>query len=255
MNLQPLVAKLQAVVCCFATVNYNKLKSLKHREEFIMKLQEKIYYCRKKAGLSQEALAEQLGVSRQAISKWETGEAEPEISKLRLLATAFGVTTDWLLSEDEPEKEKSVYQEAEPNPYRPDPNPYITNTNPYTPNTNWVDSIPGVIGKLLRRYGWLVGVWLAVVGAGFTLIGTLARYLVRRMFTDFVQDPFSDMSGVFPGGTIVYDPFGNQISSTASNFATNNPVSIVGTVIMVIGIIMIISGVVLAVILKKRSEQ
>lgn len=40
-----------------------------------MKLSEKIYYCRKKAGKSQEALAEELGVSRQAISKWETGEA------------------------------------------------------------------------------------------------------------------------------------------------------------------------------------
>ena len=38
-----------------------------------MKLHEKIYYCRKKAGLSQEALAEKIGVSRQAISKWETG--------------------------------------------------------------------------------------------------------------------------------------------------------------------------------------
>ena len=38
-----------------------------------MNLSEKILYCRKKAGLSQEALAEKLGVSRQAISKWETG--------------------------------------------------------------------------------------------------------------------------------------------------------------------------------------
>ena len=38
-----------------------------------MKLSEKIVYCRKHAGLSQEALAERLGVSRQAVSKWETG--------------------------------------------------------------------------------------------------------------------------------------------------------------------------------------
>ena len=38
-----------------------------------MKLHEKIYYYRKKAGLSQDALAEQLGISRQAVSKWETG--------------------------------------------------------------------------------------------------------------------------------------------------------------------------------------
>lgn len=38
-----------------------------------MKLNEKIYWCRKQAGLSQEALAELIGVSRQSISKWETG--------------------------------------------------------------------------------------------------------------------------------------------------------------------------------------
>ena len=38
-----------------------------------MKLPEKILYCRKRAGLSQEALSERLGVSRQAVSKWETG--------------------------------------------------------------------------------------------------------------------------------------------------------------------------------------
>ena len=43
------------------------------REVTTMKLSEKILYCRKRAGLSQEALAERLGVSRQAVSKWETG--------------------------------------------------------------------------------------------------------------------------------------------------------------------------------------
>ena len=41
-----------------------------------MKLCEKIQYCRKRAGLSQDALAERLGVSRQAISKWETGVSQ-----------------------------------------------------------------------------------------------------------------------------------------------------------------------------------
>ena len=40
-----------------------------------MKLNEKIYSCRRRAGLSQEALAERIGVSRQAISKWETGDS------------------------------------------------------------------------------------------------------------------------------------------------------------------------------------
>jgi transcriptional regulator with XRE-family HTH domain len=65
-----------------------------------MKLSDKIWVCRKKAGLSQEALAEKIGVSRQAISKWETGEAAPEITKLPLLARTFSVTADWLLDDE-----------------------------------------------------------------------------------------------------------------------------------------------------------
>lgn len=67
-----------------------------------MILQEKILYLRKKSGYSQESLAEKLGVSRQAVSKWENGDADPEIGKLRLLAQLFQVSTDWLLSEEEP---------------------------------------------------------------------------------------------------------------------------------------------------------
>ena len=66
-----------------------------------MKLSEKIYTCRKKAGLSQEALAEKLGVSRQAVSKWETEEAIPELSKIPMMAKIFGVTADFLLSDEE----------------------------------------------------------------------------------------------------------------------------------------------------------
>ena len=53
-----------------------------------MKLSEKICCCRKKCGYSQETLAQMLGVSRQAVSKWETGESEPETGKLKLLAAA-----------------------------------------------------------------------------------------------------------------------------------------------------------------------
>jgi transcriptional regulator with XRE-family HTH domain len=198
-----------------------------------MELKEKILYCRKKAGLSQEALAERLGVSRQAISKWETGDAVPEINKLLLLANAFGVTTDWLLSAEEPEKEKAA-DEAQP-----------------ALKTTWVDSLPGVIGRLLRRYGWLFGVYLAVAGACFTGIGALARYLVRRMFSGSL---FGITGSGFPGDTIYFNQSGMQMNDVFSNMAANNPVSIMGTVIMVVGIIMLIAGIILAVILKKRSK-
>ena len=59
-----------------------------------MKLSEKIYYCRKKEGKSQEALAEDIGVSRQAVSKWETGELLPNIANLMALCELYNVSLD-----------------------------------------------------------------------------------------------------------------------------------------------------------------
>ena len=51
-----------------------------------MTLSEKLQSLRRAAGLSQEQLAEQLGVTRQAVSKWETGEGKPDIDNLLPLA-------------------------------------------------------------------------------------------------------------------------------------------------------------------------
>lgn len=61
-----------------------------------MKLSERIYDLRKQHALSQEQLAEALGVSRQTVSKWERGAAAPELEKLRAIADYFGVTLDEL---------------------------------------------------------------------------------------------------------------------------------------------------------------
>ena len=62
---------------------------------------------RKKLGLSQEALGERMGVSRQAISKWEADGAVPEIDKLIVLSRLFEVSVGWLLGIDEDPAEKS----------------------------------------------------------------------------------------------------------------------------------------------------
>ena len=56
---------------------------------------------RKKLGLSQEALGEKMGVSRQAISKWESDAAMPEVDKLIALIRLFGVSVGWLLGVEE----------------------------------------------------------------------------------------------------------------------------------------------------------
>ncbi len=63
-------------------------------------LSEKLFKLRKNRGLSQEQLAEQLNVSRQAISKWEQGTAVPESEKLIRISNYFGVTVDYLLKND-----------------------------------------------------------------------------------------------------------------------------------------------------------
>ena len=60
-------------------------------------LSEKIYTLRRKRGLSQEQLAEKIGVSRQAISKWEGGLSTPELDKLKALSEYFQVTMDELI--------------------------------------------------------------------------------------------------------------------------------------------------------------
>ncbi|HFI0253862.1 TPA: helix-turn-helix domain-containing protein [Streptococcus suis] len=65
--------------------------------------------------LSQDDLAEKLYISRQAVSKWENGEATPDIDKLVQLSEIFGVSLDYLVLGKEPEKEIVVEQRGKMN--------------------------------------------------------------------------------------------------------------------------------------------
>lgn len=67
-----------------------------------MTLADKIARQRKRAGLSQEGLAARLGVSRQAVSKWESGQSVPDVDRIVTLSEVFGVSTDYLLKDEEP---------------------------------------------------------------------------------------------------------------------------------------------------------
>ena len=66
-----------------------------------MKLEDKLQLLRKKNGYSQEQLADKLGVSRQTISKWENGQALPELSGMILLSELYGVTIDRIVKGDD----------------------------------------------------------------------------------------------------------------------------------------------------------
>ncbi len=66
-----------------------------------MTLGEKIKEARKQAGISQEQLAEKMGISRSAVAKWEVNNGMPDIENLKLLANLLGVTIDYLVDENE----------------------------------------------------------------------------------------------------------------------------------------------------------
>ena len=121
-----------------------------------MTLSEKIIYYRKKAMLSQEALAEKLGVSRQAISKWETGDATPEVSNLSALASALGVSVDHLLSSEE------IIAETPKTAHR---------------NARW----------FLGKYGWIISAVVAVWGAIIGLYGAFIRASVFSPYGDLAK--------------------------------------------------------------------
>ncbi len=71
-----------------------------------MNMSERIVKLRKSRGMSQEALAEKAGVSRQAVSKWEAGQSDPELEKVIVISEIFGVTTDYILKGTEEIGEK-----------------------------------------------------------------------------------------------------------------------------------------------------
>lgn len=67
-----------------------------------MNMADRIQTLRKSKGISQEELADKIGVSRQAVSKWESEQSSPDIEKIILLSDYFDVTTDYLLKGIEP---------------------------------------------------------------------------------------------------------------------------------------------------------
>ena len=211
-----------------------------------MKLNEKIVWYRRQKKLSQEELAAQVGVSRQAVSKWELGEASPDIGKLLSLARAFGVTTDHLLNDGEDPAPQTPRPE-EPAPPPPQPVPG--------------SDLPGLLGRMVRRWGWLAGIYIALQGAGVALVGLVARWGFGSMFAGSHQmmggfglsgggwtySGPPELEGAIMGelGVVQASPF-SGFESFIMGFAT---------VILAIGILMILGGLILAFVLWKRGRK
>ncbi len=144
-----------------------------------MKLSEKILSLRTARGLSQGDLAEKLEVSRQSVSKWETGQSIPDLDKVIKLADFFGVTTDCLLRENEtgaePEKKKLAVQPR----------------------------------RKLLRWSQVIGVMIAMLGvilAGLAALGALQGRIQH------IELVFA-LLFVFPGMALALAPRNNRLAA------------------------------------------
>ena len=110
-----------------------------------MELGKQIYELRRKANLSQEQLAEKVGVSRQTISKWELGETAPDIKQAQVLSQVFSVSLDELTGNDTKEV---IYEK-------------VSNT----------EKLAGLIIKVIKIWGIIILTCLIVAVVGIVLFG------------------------------------------------------------------------------------
>lgn len=154
-----------------------------------MRLHEKITLFRKKNGLSQEELAEKIGVSRQAVSKWETGDALPEITKLKALAETFNVTVDFLLDEETTEFSQQIQPQS------------ISVLDKYADKIDdCVDNISSKSGTFFKKYGWISGILLIILGLYRTITCVLSILPIFQL-------NFSAFDTMIPGVAIVFTIF------------------------------------------------
>lgn len=123
-----------------------------------MTFSEKLQALRKQHNMSQEQLAEQMNVTRQAISKWEQGESTPDIDNLVRLSKVFNVTIDYLIKDE------------------PEPNQETPATEPETDHKNNIKRLEKIVSPIatiiflglgfflnLWHPGWIVFVFAAAI--------------------------------------------------------------------------------------------
>ena len=234
-----------------------------------MTLGEKILFYRKQNKLSQEELAALVGVSRQAVSKWELGEATPEVEKLLALARAFAITTDELLSPDEPKTQKT----ADPLRYPiSTPGEQNARTSSETAHSDQSPSSRGSstdelrkygrwLGGLIRRKGYMAGYILSLYGLGPFVIGLIATILFGQMnraassMMGSIGDPLSglDFSDVVISAEGPILDAGVHMTNGVSSMMSIPQTF--AAIVMIIGFVMIISGIILAQTLKEKWKN
>ncbi len=159
-----------------------------------MTIGQRIAQLRKAKGLSQEDLAERVGVSRQAVSKWELDQATPDAEKIVSLAAALGVTTEQVLLGPDPtpggETTAQQYQDHAGGSTPPDPTPRSTDAAS--------GALPSSVRRFVQRHGYKAGYLLIAYGAASLLLGLIMMFVIHTFFST-VESEFSDPDLGFPG--------------------------------------------------------
>ena len=214
-----------------------------------MTLGEKILELRRRNGMSQDVLAEQLEVSRQAVSKWERDEAVPETDKIIRIAQLFSVSTDYLLMDTQ----------------EPARQPQPQNQPPQS------RSVGDRIERFIRRHGYKSGYVLIGIGAFLCVIALLVMILMPK-FGSGMFDPVDSFgsnwgSNIYVEGNVdqeildaiydqvgsngFFDSFDQQVSQMESSWRSGVsilvalvtvPVLLFAGVLIVLGSVIVVKG-------------
>lgn len=139
-----------------------------------MNMADRIQYLRKTNGISQEELADKVGVSRQAVSKWESEQSLPDLGKIITMSDYFGVTTDYILKGIEPVADKEQKSSE------------ITSKILYIASTAFV-----VIGLFSAFAGWYEKQTMDTVWGSMIIQAVgIAGYFIGRLFSA-ARPPFA----------------------------------------------------------------
>lgn len=139
-----------------------------------MNMADRIQYLRKTNEISQEELADKVGVSRQAVSKWESEQSLPDLGKIITMSDYFGVTTDYILKGIEPVADKEQKSSE------------LTSKILYIASTAFV-----VIGLFSAFAGWYEKQTMDTVwGSMIVQAVGIAGYFIGRLFSA-ARPPFA----------------------------------------------------------------
>lgn len=186
-----------------------------------MNLSERIQTIRKQKGISQEELANEIGVSRQAVSKWESGQSQPDLDKVIALSEYFDVTTDYILKGvDETANTHTMASKIL----------YIVSTFMMTIGLlcaigSWYEkqTLQDIAGGMLIQAvgvaGYFIGTvisrekavffikWLNIILAVFMPISMVVSFLLQRILSPYPTDVFAAAAFTFLYGTAVLITF------------------------------------------------